>query len=338
MKFGPLPAASSAGAITAHTIKLADGFVVKKGERITMAHQQALIQAGVASVVAAQLDESDVHEDAAAQRLAAFCAGENLRLDRAATGRCNLFATTNGVFVADARVIDSINAVDESITLATLPVLHRVYDGDMVATVKIIPFAVARTHLDASVKAATERCLRVAPFRALRVGVVSTLLPSLKTSIVDKTLRIFEARIAPAHAWVSRELRVPHEADALRDALRELAPTSDLVVVFGASAITDRRDVIPTALQSAGGRIEHLGMPVDPGNLLLLGELADGERVIPMLGAPGCARSPKQNGFDFVLDRIMADVPVRAADIRRMGAGGLLMEIVTRPHPRAGDA
>ena len=50
--------------------------------------------------------------------------------------------------------------------------------------------------------------------------------------------------------------------------------------------------------------------------------------------APGCARSPKENGFDWVLQRILADVPVRAADIRRMGAGGLLMEIVTRPQPR----
>ena len=73
-------------------------------------------------------------------------------------------------------------------------------------------------------------------------------------------------------------------------------------------------------------------MPVDPGNLLLLGEL--GGR--PVLGAPGCARSPKENGFDWVLHRLLAGIPVTAADIRRMGTGGLLMEIVSRPQPRTG--
>jgi molybdenum cofactor cytidylyltransferase len=100
--------------------------------------------------------------------------------------------------------------------------------------------------------------------------------------------------------------------------------------VFGASAIADRRDVIPAALESIGGRIAHFGMPVDPGNLLMIGD-ADGH---PVLGAPGCARSPKENGFDWVLMRLLADLPVEREDITGFGVGGLLMEIVTRPQPR----
>jgi molybdenum cofactor cytidylyltransferase len=107
-----------------------------------------------------------------------------------------------------------------------------------------------------------------------------------------------------------------------------------MMIVFGASAITDRRDVIPAALTEAGGAIEQFGMPVDPGNLLLIGKLGGK----PFLGAPGCARSPKENGFDWVLQRMLADLPVTAKDIRRMGAGGLLMEIVSRPQPRSGEA
>jgi molybdenum cofactor cytidylyltransferase len=100
--------------------------------------------------------------------------------------------------------------------------------------------------------------------------------------------------------------------------------------IFGASAITDRRDVIPAALEAAGGTIEHFGMPVDPGNLMLVGEV-DGWTV---LGAPGCARSPKENGFDWVLQRVMAGIAVKRADITGLGVGGLLMEIVQRGHPR----
>ena len=56
---------------------------------------------------------------------------------------------------------------------------------------------------------------------------------------------------------------------------------------------------------------------------------------MPVLGLPGCARSPKLNGFDWVLQRLAADVPVTRADIMAMGMGGLLTEIPSRPLPRA---
>src|SRR5205823_12073621 len=102
------------------------------------------------------------------------------------------------------------------------------------------------------------------------------------------------------------------------------------IIVFGASAIADRRDVIPAGVEAIGGKIEHFGMPVDPGNLLLLGNA----RGRPVLGAPGCARSPKENGFDWVLMRLLAGLPVAREDITGLGVGGLLMEIVTRPQPR----
>jgi molybdenum cofactor cytidylyltransferase len=105
----------------------------------------------------------------------------------------------------------------------------------------------------------------------------------------------------------------------------------DILLIHGASAILDRRDVIPAAIVAAGGRVDHFGMPVDPGNLLLLGHVA--ERVV--LGLPGCARSPKVNGFDWVLERLVAGLPVGSAEIMRMGSGGLLAEIPSRPLPRA---
>jgi molybdenum cofactor cytidylyltransferase len=157
----------------------------------------------------------------------------------------------------------------------------------------------------------------------------------LKPSTVTKTLRILRERLSHSGSSVASEREVPHETNALAEAIAQVDPESDLVIVFGASAITDRRDVIPAAIESAGGTIEQFGMPVDPGNLLLLGKTRSGKTV---LGAPGCARSPKENGFDWVLDRLLADVPVTPQDIRRMGAGGLLMEIVSRPQPRGGEA
>ena len=124
---------------------------------------------------------------------------------------------------------------------------------------------------------------------------------------------------------------MPHEQAALAKAIDEVLDAgAELVIVFGASAIADRRDVIPAAVEAVGGTIEHFGMPVDPGNLMLIGRL----RGQAVLGAPGCARCPKENGFDWVLMRLLAGLPVSRADITGMGVGGLLMEIVTRPQPR----
>lgn len=119
---------------------------------------------------------------------------------------------------------------------------------------------------------------------------------------------------------------------AIRAAVTE--DRADLVVIFGASAIADRRDVIPAGIEAAGGSVAHLGMPVDPGNLLLVGAYGP----VPVIGAPGCARSPKENGFDWVLHRLLAALPVTRADIVALGVGGLLMEIVSRPQPRSGGA
>ena len=158
------------------------------------------------------------------------------------------------------------------------------------------------------------------------------MLPGLSPKVVEKTLRVTAERLAPAGATIMAERRVPHEEAALAAAIKELLGLgAELVIVFGASAIADRRDVIPAAITDIGGAIEHFGMPVDPGNLLLIGS-ADG---VPVLGAPGCARSPVENGFDWVLMRLLAGLKVTRAELTGMGVGGLLMEIVTRPQPRA---
>ena len=71
-------------------------------------------------------------------------------------------------------------------------------------------------------------------------------------------------------------------------------------------------------------------MPVDPGNLLLLAARGD----MPILGAPGCARSPKENGFDWVLQRLIAGVPTSQRTSAPWASEGLLMEIASRPQPR----
>jgi molybdenum cofactor cytidylyltransferase len=331
MKFGPTPIEDAEGAVLAHGVRI-EGAQFKKGDTLTRERLSDLAAAGVESVVAARLERGDVGENEAALALARRLAGVNLRLSAPFTGRVNLFATAAGVTVVEAEAIDRVNAVDEAVTVATLPQYRAVANGDMVATVKIIPFATPGATLEAALVAAGHAgAIAVQPFRPMRIGVVSTMLPGLKTSVVAKTLRVLEARLKPAGARIAAREIVPHEVGPLAKALGRLIDGSDALIAFGASAITDRRDVIPAAIEAIGGRIERFGMPVDPGNLLLLAERGG----IPIIGAPGCARSPKENGFDWVLERVLAGAPIRDADIRAMGVGGLLMEIGIRPQPRA---
>jgi len=332
MKFGAVPLQDAEGGIAVHSIRQG-GVVLKKGTLIGKAEIAALTAAGIAQLTVARLEPGDVPEDVAAGDIAAAIAGEGVHVDRAFTGRANLFAQMPGVLVVDRDAIDALNRVDPAITLATLPAFAPVVAGKMIATVKIIPFAVAKAACEGALAAAAKAkpLVRVAPYRVRRLGIVSTVLPGLADKVIEKTLRITAERIAPAGATVVAERRVPHETGALAAAIDEVLDAgAELVIVFGASAIADTRDVIPAAIEAVGGRVDHFGMPVDPGNLLLIAEA----RGRPVLGAPGCARSPKENGFDWVLMRLLAGLDVSREDIIGMGVGGLLMEIVTRPQPR----
>jgi molybdenum cofactor cytidylyltransferase len=330
MKFGAVAPREAVGATAVHTIRNG-ALVLKKGTLISPVEAAALEAAGIRDIVVARLEPGDVSEDVAAAEIAAAIAGEGTHVDRAFTGRANLFAQSAGVLVVDRDAVDRINRIDEAITVATLSAYKPVVVGEMIATVKIIPFAVPVAARDLALAAAKRPLVHIAPYRIRKVGVVSTLLPGLSPKVIDKTLKITTERLAPANAAIVAERRVPHEGAALARALVEvLKQGAELVIVFGASAIADRRDVIPAALEAIGGRIEHFGMPVDPGNLLLIGSAAGH----PVLGAPGCARSPKENGFDWVLMRLLAGLKVPREDITAMGVGGLLMEIVTRPQPR----
>ena len=332
MIFATLPPAQAQGAIAAHSVR-AGTLVIRKGTRLTAEHCAALAQAGIAEVAIAREEPGDMGEDEAARTLAQALAGPRLRLDPPFTGRCNLFSEVAGVLLVDAAHIDAVNGVDEAITVATLPRFAAVTPGTMVATVKIIPYAVPGSALNLAVIRARDVPLTVAPYRRKRVAVLSTLTDSLKPSVVDKTLTVLAGRLAPTGAAITGERRGSHEAQTIADAVAAFAAGEDeCLIIFGASAVADRRDVIPAGIVAAGGRVHHLGMPVDPGNLLLVGEIAGK----PVIGAPGCARSPRENGFDWVLQRLLADLPVGRDEIMRMGVGGLLMEIVSRPQPRAG--
>ena len=378
MIFAELPLTECDGAILAHSQRVgADMF--RKGRVLTEADIAALRMAGLAHVTVAKLEADDVAENAAAQQLAeALAAGDpHLTLDPAFAGRVNIHAASAGVLALDVAAIDALNALDEAVTLATLPPFAAMVPGQMAATIKIIPYAVPRALLDralARIRAASCPLLRLHPYRKRRIALIQTELPGLKSSVLEKTERVTGERLAAMGQAAPIATRCAHNSDALAAAIAGArAAQAEMILIIGASAISDRRDVIPAAITHEGGAVDHFGMPVDPGNLLLLahidgntaassspspsspgltrgsasaaepspadprvkpGDDDSGKRIIPILGLPGCARSIKLNGCDWVLQRLLAGLEVGPTDIRALGVGGLLAEIPSRPLPR----
>ena len=333
MQFGRFPAAGAIGAILAHGVRQGS-LSFRKGRVLSADDVRALEQAGLTDLTIAWLEPGDVAEDEAAARIAhaAADAGGSVRVGAAFTGRANLYARTDGLALIDAEAIHAANGTDEAITIATLPAFAKVTAGQMLATIKIIPFAAPGSRVaeaEAQLSAAT--AIRVAPFVPRKAALISTHLPGMKPALLDKNRQALEMRLAPLGSSIIFERRVPHEIDAVAEAIGgAVTAGADPILLFGASAIADRRDVLPAALERAGGRVGVLGMPVDPGNLLMTGTV-EGRTVV---GLPGCARSPKLNGFDFVLWRVLAGLPVGRAEIAAMGVGGLLADSPIRPHPR----
>lgn len=330
MLFETVPVRDARGAILAHGVR-AGGKFYRKGRLLNDDDLVLLARENVGSLSIARLETNDIPENEAAARIASKLIGPGIRAGAAFTGRANLYATAGGVLVVETAKIDAMNAVDEAVTLATLAPYTAVTSGQMLATVKIIPFAASKDAVEKAELLLANDALTLSPFLPRRAALISTSTLGLKGALLDKNRTAIEARLNAIGSSLVFERRVAHEPDALAAAIEEAKTAGcDPILVFGASAITDRRDVIPAALEKAGGHIAHFGMPVDPGNLLLIGSLGDAK----VVGLPGCARSPKLNGFDFVLWRLAAGLPVGRKEIAGMGVGGLLMEIPSRPQPR----
>ena len=329
MEFGEVDVDQARGAVLAHSMPLRAGKRLRKGAVLGAADLAALRDAGITAVTVARLAPGDVDEDSAARKLASALvpdpANAGLRLEPVGTGRVNILAAGPGVTRIDAARIDAVNRCDSTITLATVPPWQRMTSGEMVATVKIIAYGVDGAALARACHAAQGALALARPVLQDAVLIQTSVGPPFNP---EKGRRVIGARLRRLGVALGPDITVPHRTGMLEQALREA--TGDLLLILTGSATSDIRDVAPEALRAAGGEVIHFGMPVDPGNLLFLGRL-DGR---PVIGLPGCARSPALNGADWVMERVICGITLRPEDIMGMGVGGLLKEIPSRPRPR----
>lgn len=329
MKFGPVATTDAEGAILAYSVKAGAG-KIRKGQVLNPDHIAALTGAGVTRVTVARLEAGDLDENTAAGQLAAALAPDpaslGLRLTEPFTGRVNLIALGPGIVQLDVAAIEAFNRVHPMITIATVPPWQQMQAGGMVATIKVISYAVPGADVARAVAGAGGAIRLRQPVHA-SAGLVITDIPGGPSNA--KGERSIAGRVTALGMTMAQTLTVAHDRAPLASAIAEVA--GDIVLILTGSATSDIADVAPAALRQAGGEVLRFGMPVDPGNLLFLGYLGDR----PVIGLPGCARSPALNGADWVLGRVACGVAVTGDDIAGMGVGGLLKEIPTRPQPRA---
>jgi molybdopterin biosynthesis enzyme len=324
MHLQTVPVEEAVGNILVHNIADETGRkAFSKGHVVREEDLEKLVHLGRREVYVAALEPGDVHEDQAAARLAEAVAGPGITLGRAAAGRVNLHAAQRGLLKVDASAVDRINDLD-GLTVATLHGDTVVSEKQMVATIKIVPFAVPGDRLERAEAMARERAgaVQVQPFRPTNVALVLTGSEATRERVVRAFEGPLRERVEALGSRMMDVTYVPENEIAIAEAIgAAIERGADLVILAGETSIMDADDITPRGIRRAGGQIEHYGAPVEPGHLLLLAYCGS----VPILGAPGCARSRRHNVVDIILPRLLAGERLTRADIVALGVGGLMV-------------
>lgn len=333
MKFGDVLIDEAVGAILAH--KLYDShakMIFNKGHILSADDIQVLRAHHLETITVTQLDSADLHEDEAAERIGRAVAGQHVAMRTPGVGRANLTAEKRGILHVNVPALELMNNIYDGITIATLREHTLVDIGEMVGLVKVVPFGIptARVVDVERVAEDTAQILRIRPLEKKRVALIVSGTESTQDRLMRSFVPPVQTRI---EGWGSELLEpcyVMHNENAIASAIQTFA-SADMILVASISAIIDRADVVPSALERAGGSITLHGVPVDPGTLLMMGYLGD----VPVVGAPGCIKSPKTNVIDWILPRLLTGERLTRANLVSMGHGGLLKDIAERPMPRS---
>ena len=333
MKFGEVALDEAVGGILAHKLYDDAGkLILNKGRVITEADLDTLRHLGRSRITVTQLSAADLHEDIAAERIGAVVAGEHVSMRAPGVGRANLTASQRGILHVNVPTLELINNIYDGITIATLRQYSLVDAGDMLALVKVVPFGApeARVIDVERIAQAGAAVLHVRPLLAKRVALIVSGAEAKRASLLKSFHQPVRRRIEGWGSHLHEPTYTAHDSKAIAAAI-QAHKHCDLILIASISAIIDREDIVPTALLRAGGSITLHGVPVDPGTLLMLGYLGE----VPVVGAPGCIKSPKTNVIDWILPRLLTGERLTRANLVSMGHGGLLKDIAERPMPRS---
>lgn len=296
------------------------GPVFRRGEIIRPEHLPVLLAMGKEHLYVWEPQPGMVHEEEAAQRLAAAGAGAGLVWGPPSEGKVSLRAEGRGLLRIDVEKLEAVNSIGE-ITIATLRDCTVVEPNMVVAGCKVTPLVVAEEQIARA--EALGRWVEVKPFRALPVGLIITGSEVYHGRIPDRFGPVVEEKVARYGCPVVYKSYSNDQADLTEAKIREAAAAGARLILCTGGMSVDPDDATPGAIRQAGARVVTYGAPVQPGAMFMLAYL---EGDLPVMGLPGAVLYERETLFDHVLPRVLAGEVLTKRDFVRMGHGGLLLK------------
>ena len=330
MFFGKVKTELSLGGILSSSIEIyknKNKIKISKGTVINKNLLDLLLLNKVEHIKCAKLDDDEIDENLSVHEISKKIIASkksNIIIQDPKNGRCNLVSSVDGILTFQPNQLFSINSVTNDIGIASLKAFSKVKKNQIVASIKAIPFGIKKNNLQNIINVCQE-CFKILPFQKKNIHLIQTTNQNTRAKILEKTLEVTKERLSSCGNKKIVEKKCSHEIKSICEQLKKsVNEGADIVLIFGTSAISDINDIIPQSILEINGTILRLGMPVEPGNLILLAEIKISKKHISIIGMPGCARSKKENGVDWILWRKLCDLKISSDDINHMGNGGLL--------------
>ncbi len=303
----------------------------KKGHIVRIEDVEELLSMGKEHIYVLDIQPGELHEDDAAERIAAALCGHNIALSETTEGKVNLIADVDGLLKINQEAIVAINTVDD-IAVATLHSNRIVKKGEIVAGTRAIPLVIEEEKIRTVevIAGNYQPIISVMPIRNRKVGLVTTGTEVFKGRIPDKFGPVVRRKLEAFGSEVMDQIFVPDEIEEIQAAIKKLIDSGAEMIITTGGMSVDPDDRTPGAVKQLGAKFITYGTPVLPGSMLLVADYQG----IPIMGLPGCVMYESSTSFDLLLPRVLADDPITREDIARLGYGGLCTKCgpCTFPH------
>ncbi len=305
------------------------GAAFKKGHVVTEEDIPLLLSMGKEHLYVWEKNENMLHEDEGAEILRSLTQNTYMKATEPREGKINLIAECDGVLKVDSTRLIALNSVGE-VMVATKRGNSLIRAGRPLAGMRVIPLVIAKEKMEEAKRAAGETpILSLVPLKAKKAAILATGSEIYKGRIKDTFTPVVEGKLTDLGASViDKRILDDNDAVTTENILDAIEKGAELVCVTGGMSV-DPDDKTPLAIKNTGAEIISYGAPVLPGAMLMLTyfhkQKADGsEKLVPIVGLPGCVMYAKTTIFDLVLPRLLADDKILPEDLYALGEGGLL--------------
>ena len=312
------------------------GVAFKKGHVVKEEDIDILLSLGKDHLYVWEKKDGMLHENEAALILRDICKNEYMDESDIKEGKIELRASIDGLLKIDAEKLKAVNSLGEMM-IATRHQNIAVKKGDKLAGTRIIPLIIEEEKM----KKAKDLCgdtpiLEIKPFVNKKVGIVTTGNEVFYGRIKDTFGPVVMEKVKEFNADILGQTIVNDQAENITNAIMEFIKNgADIVLCTGGMSV-DPDDKTPKAIKDTGAEVISYGAPVLPGAMMMVAYYKNNDKLIPIIGLPGCVMYSKRTVFDLVLPRIMADEIISRDDLSKLGLGGLCLSCDICTYPNCG--